>query len=86
MRRHTISPGAARAIVDVVANVTGVPACAILGRCRQPQIARARHMTYLAMYARGASFETIGRLMQRDHSTVLHGVRRARQSLEAMAL
>lgn len=42
---------------------------------REPHLFRARHMAmWLARNHTRHSFPTIGRIMQRDHSTIIHGV------------
>jgi len=40
-------------------------------------VCRARFGLYMALYLRGASKTQVGRIMRRDHSTVIHGLIRA---------
>lgn len=46
-------------------------------RWQQRPLVYARWAFMAAMYRRGASYERIGRLINRDHSTVIYGVRKA---------
>lgn len=52
----------------------GVPLSDVMGRSQEPRIANARHVGYWALRLRGYSYPTIGRLMERDHSTVMAGL------------
>lgn len=55
-----------------------VPIRAITSRLRQPPIARARLALYAALYRTcETSYPELGRLLDRDHTTVLYGVREA---------
>jgi hypothetical protein len=73
-------------IVDAVALECGVSRADILGTDRRARIVEARH---LAMYAvhdviRTLSLPVVGRLFGgRDHTTVLHAVRKIEQRLRA---
>ena len=49
----------------------------IRSRSRSTQIVRARHAVCLVASARGHQSTVIGRVLDRDHSTVLHAVKRA---------
>lgn len=49
----------------------------LLGPARFGFLIPARFALYKAMRIRGWSFAQIGRFMNRDHSTVIHGVARA---------
>ena len=60
--------------IDMVARMTGVSKADILGRSRKPHICRARWAAMRALKQRGLSASHIGRLMGRDHTTVLHGL------------
>lgn len=66
-------------ILDAVAAATGVGVPALRGRQRTRPVARARHAAYwmLAQHT-SLSLPAIGaRLGGRDHTSVLHGLRRA---------
>ena len=67
-----------RLIVRQVAEITGVPAEALFGRCRRQPYSRLRQLCYLLAYERGFSLPQIGRAFGRDHTTVLYGIRRMR--------
>lgn len=55
-----------------------VPPHEILSKTRNvPRAGEARQYVYLRMWAEGLAFAEIGRLMGRDHTTVMHGVRKA---------
>jgi chromosomal replication initiation ATPase DnaA len=66
--------------LDAAAKVFEVPRRELAGRCRVKSVARARMAVYSALYQ---SFETssveIGWRLQRDHSTVLHGLAQAEE-------
>ena len=48
----------------------------VTGDDRTPTIAFARFHWYFALKDHGLSYPEIARLVQRDHSTVMHGVRK----------
>ena len=54
----------------------------IYGDNRTAFICRARFGLYMALHLRGASKSQIGRIMRRDHSTVIHGITRAETMME----
>lgn len=61
-----------------------VPPRTIIGRRRLPAIVRARLALYAALYrACETSYKQIGRLLNRDHTTVLYGVREAERDAAA---
>lgn len=49
----------------------------IMGRSRMAYVARARRHCWLEFYRRGYSSCQIGRIFDRDHSTVLYGLKLA---------
>lgn len=49
----------------------------VLGRTRFAHIVRARFQCYADLYAMGLTASEIGRVFKRDHSTILHGLKRA---------
>lgn len=51
----------------------------VLGRSRFDRVVRPRHEAFLALSERGWSLTRIGRLFGRDHSTVAHGLAKARE-------
>jgi chromosomal replication initiation ATPase DnaA len=64
-------------VVDLVAAEFTVPRDLIMGVTRQADAVLARHAAMaLAQRCLAYSLPRIGRLLHRDHTTVLHGVRR----------
>ena len=64
-------------VVDLVAAEFTVPRDLVLGVTRQADAVLARHVAMaLAQRCLAYSLPRIGRLLARDHTTVLHGVRR----------
>jgi Bacterial dnaA protein helix-turn-helix len=67
----------AREALRAVSTRTGVPLADILGRNRRPPIAAARHeAVWRVRLATGWSLPRLGRFFKRDHTTVLHSVRK----------
>jgi chromosomal replication initiation ATPase DnaA len=64
---------------DEAAKVFEVPTREILGRLRIPSVARARQAMYAAIYdACETSYKEMAWRLDRDHSTLVYGVKRAR--------
>lgn len=63
-----------RDIIAQVSRATGVSADAILGDSRVANIAAARQMVMSIAQRQGMSTTRIGKLLQRDHTTVMHGI------------
>lgn len=64
-----------KSIVEVVVAKTGVSKREIMGRRRTRRIAHARHaICYLARLLSKMSYEEIGILLGRDHSTIIYAV------------
>ena len=51
----------------------------IMSPNQQRHVAHARFAAYVALRDRGLSMPQIGRFFKRDHTTVLHGIRRAKE-------
>lgn len=64
-------------MVESVAQRHGVTVDAVLGSRRTSEVARARHDLMAGLYGSGLAYAEIGRLLGRDHTSVMHGVRRA---------
>jgi chromosomal replication initiation ATPase DnaA len=64
-----------RTIIAHVAKITGVPQDDILSPKRDRVTARARQMVMWKAHQEGHSLPAIGKVLQRDHTSVLHGVR-----------
>lgn len=54
----------------------------IVGPYRYRFLIPCRFALYYALRERGASLATVGRWMQRDHSSVIHGIERAKDMIE----
>jgi chromosomal replication initiation ATPase DnaA len=68
---------------DYTAKVFEVPQCEILGRNRIPSVARARQAMYAALYdGCQTSYTEMAWRLNRDHSTLIYGVKRARAMAE----
>jgi chromosomal replication initiation ATPase DnaA len=64
---------------DEAAKVFEVPQREILGRLRIPSVARARQAMYAALYdGCQTSYTEMAWRLDRDHSTLVYGVKRAR--------
>lgn len=50
---------------------------ALLSNERHRPVAWARFHCYAELYSRGMTASEIGRVFNRDHSTILHGIKRA---------
>lgn len=65
------------AIQDAVCATFGITRTELLSSSRTPRIAKARHMAmYVSRQLTGLSLAEIAREFNRDHSTVLHAIRR----------
>lgn len=70
-----IGAGAVRPYVNAVAEATGIPAWVFYGRGKKKKIAEARQLVMYLANRGGMSLSDIGRALNRDHTTVMHGVR-----------
>lgn len=63
-------------ILATVAEATGVSPRLMCGETRRVAVVRARFIAaYALIYVRGASYSATGRLLKRDHSSIIHAVR-----------
>lgn len=69
------------AIVEATAELLDVPAAEILGRRRPAPLVRARFVVYWLGWFEGISYSELGRILDRDHSTILSGVQRMNEQL-----
>jgi len=72
-------------VVEAAAGYFGVPAEQLLGRSRAPRLALARQVAmYLCRELAGLSLPEVGQAVGgRDHSTVLHAVRKVHGLVQA---
>lgn len=71
--------GIVRQIASQVAEATDVPFKAIMGVRRDARTVQARQLVMYIARREGLSLQRIGRVMNRDHTTVLHGIRAEEQ-------
>jgi chromosomal replication initiation ATPase DnaA len=64
-----------RTIIREVAKITGIPQDDILSPKRDRATARARQMVMWKAHREGHSLTQIGNVLDRDHTSVLHGIR-----------
>jgi chromosomal replication initiation ATPase DnaA len=81
--RRPVDDGQA-ALEQVAALLDTTPA-QLARRRRTRAIVRVRHEAMWLLERRGLSRSAIGRLLERDHSTVIHGLRRLAADAEAVA-
>lgn len=67
-----------RLLAAEVAKESGIPAVDILGRGRDPEVMRARHRLWSMLRDSGLTWLVIGVLVERNHTTVMAGVRKHR--------
>lgn len=72
-----------RQILREVAAATGTTPAALTGQSRIQKIAHARQIACHAMRMQGMSLEQIGRVVNRDHTTVIHAIRAVEKRMEA---
>jgi len=68
--------------IGLIALRHGVTRKDILGRSKADHVVLARHHCFWHFRQQGRSLPQIGRLMRRDHTTVLHGVRKFSEGLQ----
>lgn len=73
-----------RAIMGVVARATGESEVAMRGRRSSRELSRARFLVYgLARAVTLRSFPEIGKIMLRDHTSIIHGMQRFDHFMES---
>lgn len=70
-----------RQVVRNVAGIYGYTFEDIAKKKKQYELVVARHHCYSALNDLGLSLSAIGRLLDRDHTTVLHGIKQHRERL-----
>jgi chromosomal replication initiator protein len=72
------------AIRDLVASVYGLEPRALVGKSRRQAVTRPRNLAlYLCRRHTAATLAELGRLFNRDHSTVMYGVDQVERGLAA---
>jgi chromosomal replication initiation ATPase DnaA len=66
-------------MITEISTYTGVSVEDILGNSRSEDICDARHVYWYALKQSGFSYSAIGRLCEREHSTIYAGIRRVEQ-------
>lgn len=64
----------ARDVLREVSQATGIRITDLTGYSRRRSIVWPRQVAYLALHRAGYSLSDIGRIMHRDHTTVMHGI------------
>jgi chromosomal replication initiation ATPase DnaA len=67
------------AIIDLVARRHGMSIDVLRGKSRSAPLVRIRQLAMSEARDAGYSLPEIGRALNRDHTTVLHGIRRHRR-------
>lgn len=68
-----------RQITREACAATGQPIPDIMGKSRKAALCRVRERIWLQAHEAGFSSVQIGRVFKRDHTSILHGIRNARQ-------
>ena len=64
-------------VAEAVAKAHDVSVALLKGKSRNKNVCRARHEAFsICHHSLGHSYPTIGRFFNKDHTTVLHGIRR----------
>ncbi|MFN3627447.1 MAG: helix-turn-helix domain-containing protein, partial [Parvibaculum sp.] len=66
----------AREAYERASEATGVPVDMLTSGCRDARTARARFIVMRLLRNQYASYPQIGRAMELDHTTVMHGIER----------
>lgn len=73
----------AREVIMEVCEASGVKVAALMGRSQQRRHVWPRQVAYRALHRAGYSLSEIGRIMKRDHATIISGIRAADQRVGA---
>ncbi|RJL18647.1 helix-turn-helix domain-containing protein [Paracoccus siganidrum] len=65
-----------KAIVQELAAATGVTADQITGKSRKAEIVRVRQIVCFIARQKGMTYQQIGRVLNRDHTTIVAAVKR----------
>lgn len=70
----------ATAVFERISRQTGISMNELLGESRQRYIIEARDKIIFILHGKGYSAAKIGRLMQRDHSSILNSLSKSRRA------
>lgn len=70
-----------RVTLEAAAEAFGVSVVALLNKNREPSVDNARHVAASLLRGQGLSYPAIGRLLGRDHTTMMNSCRRVSSSL-----
>jgi chromosomal replication initiation ATPase DnaA len=73
-----------REIIAEVSQTSGVSIAELRSPARHRRIAWPRQAAMLLMYEAGHTLPEIAEYLHRDHTTILHGIKRARQRADAV--
>lgn len=68
-------------IVEQVSKISGVHVRDILGNSRRASIVKVRHVAQWKARNEGYTLEQIGKTFNRDHTSILYGIRRVDEAL-----
>jgi len=71
-----------REITREACAAAGQPIAEVMGKSRKAALCRVRERIWLQAYEAGYSSVRIGRVFDRDHTSILHGIRNARPPSE----
>lgn len=71
LRRESV-----RKVVEAISEKTGIPPERIVSVTRNKAVVAARHWAFYELQQAGFSLTQMGRMFQKDHTTVLHGIRK----------
>ncbi len=74
-----VSEADAWTIIDAVATHYGLSRATLLSRRRTATVALARQVAMYLLREEGLTYEQVGRLLRRDHSTAMHGAAQIRR-------
>jgi chromosomal replication initiation ATPase DnaA len=69
--------------IDAIAELHGYTLADILGKSKQRPLVEVRRKCVLRMRNKGYSTLAIGRIMNRDHSTIVHSLQKSRAEMES---
>lgn len=71
LRRESV-----KRVVEAISEQTGIPAARIVSMSRNKAVVAARHRAFFELQQAGFSLTQMGRMFKKDHTTILHGVRK----------